>query len=125
MRTAHTGDASTKLLLILATLAALATGLVYFIIALGLVAENFQSPPRPVMLLAGVIYVVGAGLMHVVDRRLLLLGAAANGVVLVLFMLSVARESATVDALSLGGKAAQVSLSLLLGWAGIRAIPHR
>ncbi len=78
MRTAHTVDSSTKLLLIPATLVALATGLVYFTIALGLVAANFQSPPRPVMLLAGVVYVMGTGLIHVVDRRLLLLGAAAK-----------------------------------------------
>jgi hypothetical protein len=104
MRTAHTVDSSTKLLLILAMLAALTTGLVYFTIALGLVAENFQSPPRPVMLLAGVVYVTGAGLIHAVDRRLLLLGAAANGVVVVLFMLSAARESATMMRLALAGK---------------------
>jgi len=125
MRTAHEVNSSIRLLLVLATLAALATGIVYLVIALGLVAEDFQSPPRPVMLLAGVVYIVGAGLVHIVDRRLLLLGAAANGVVLALFVLSAVRGSATLDAVSLGGKAAQVTLSVLLVWAGLRAMPRR
>lgn len=95
---------------------ALIAGVVYLAIALGLVADDFESPPRPVMLAAGLIYLVGAGVLHLVDRRLLLAGAVANTVVLSLFVLSAARGIATLDILSLGGKAAQITLSVLLLW---------
>ncbi|MCC7387348.1 MAG: hypothetical protein IT431_01125 [Phycisphaerales bacterium] len=91
-------------------------GAVYLAIALGMVADDFESPPRPVMLGAGLIYLVGAGVLHLVDRRLLLVGAVANAVVLALFLLSAARGMATVDTVSLAGKSAQIALSILLLW---------
>ncbi|MCK9487727.1 MAG: hypothetical protein M0R73_13720 [Dehalococcoidia bacterium] len=102
--------------LLLASTASLIAGAVYLVIAFGVTADDFESPPRPVMLVAGLIYLVGAGVLHLVDRRLLLVGAVANAVVLVLFGLSAARGTGTVDTLSLGGKAAQVALSVLLLW---------
>ena len=116
-----------KRVLLLASLMALITGLVYLVIAFGLVPDDFESPPRPVMLVAGVVYLVGAVVLHLVDRRLLLVGAIANGVVLAIFVLSAVRGTATVDVISLGGKAAQIALSLLLlvAWRWSASEPER
>ncbi|GMU39194.1 MAG: hypothetical protein AMXMBFR23_00600 [Chloroflexota bacterium] len=100
--------------LLLASVMALGAGSAYLTIGLGFVADGFQSPPRPVMLTAAVIYLAGSLALHRVSPRLLLLGALANGGVLALFLLSAATDRATVDALSVGGKAAQALLSLLL-----------
>ncbi|MDO9446194.1 MAG: hypothetical protein Q7K37_12855, partial [Dehalococcoidia bacterium] len=104
--------------LLLGSVMAVVAGLVYLAIAAGMVADNFESPPRPLMGIAGAIYLGGAGAMHFVNRRLLLVGAVLNTVVLVLFLLSAARGNATVDAFSLAGKAAQVALgvALVLAW---------
>ncbi|MCC6238115.1 MAG: hypothetical protein IT299_11165 [Dehalococcoidia bacterium] len=104
-------------------LAALA-GVVYLTIGLGIAGEDFKSPPPPVMLAAGVSYLVGGGLILVADRRLLLVGAVVNAVVIMLFLLSVARDNATTDALSLSGKAAQIALGVLLVWAARRRSPE-
>jgi hypothetical protein len=104
-------------LLLLASITAVASGAVYLAIGLGFVPDDFESPPRPVMLLAGVVYLGGSVALHKVSPRLLVIGAAANAVVLLLFMVSAARGTATVDALSVGGKVAQVALSVLLLWA--------
>ncbi len=101
-------------ILLLASVMAVAAAAVYLAIGLGLVAEDFESPPAPVMLVAGAVYLAGSVALHRVSPRLLLLGALANAAVLALFLLSAAMGRATVDALSLGGKAAQVMLSLLL-----------
>ena len=108
----------TRGVLLVGSAMAVVAGLVYLAIAAGMVADDFQSPPRPLMAVAGVIYLGGAGVMHFVNRRLLLVGAVLNGVVLVLFLLSAARDNATVDAFSLAGKAAQVALgvALVLAW---------
>lgn len=125
MATAREVDSSVRPLLLLATLAAMAAAVAYLAIGFGLVPDDFKSPPRPVMVLAGITYAVGAGMLHFVDRRLLLLGAAANAAVLGLFVLSAARENATVDVLSLSGKAAQALLSVLLVWAGLHMAPRR
>lgn len=113
-----TASPGTRGVLLLGSAMAVVAGLVYLAIAGGMVADDFQSPPRPLMAIAGAIYLGGAGVMHFVNRRLLLVGAVLNGVVLVLFLLSAARDNATVDALSLAGKAAQVALgvALVLAW---------
>jgi len=111
---ARAGSPAIKRILLLASLMAVIAGAVYLAIGAGLVPDDFESPPRPVMLLAGVVYLGGAGVLHLVDRRLLLLGAIANGVVLVLFALSAVRGMATLDTVSLSGKAAQIALSMLL-----------
>jgi len=125
MATAREVDSSVRTLLLLATLAAIATAVVYLAIGSGLVPDDFKSPPRPIMVLAGITYAAGSGVLHFVDRRLLLLGAAANAAVLALFVLSAAQENATVDVLSLSGKAAQALLSVLLVWAGLRMTTRR
>ncbi|MDP2328806.1 MAG: hypothetical protein Q8M79_12060, partial [Dehalococcoidia bacterium] len=88
----------TRGVLLLGSAMAVVAGLVYLAIAAGMVADDFQSPPRPLMAIAGAIYLGGAGVLHFVSRRLLLVGAVLNGVVLVLFLLSAARDNATVDA---------------------------
>ena len=125
MATAREVGSSVRPLLLLATLMAIATAVAYLAIGFGLVPDDFSSPLRPVMVFAGVTYVVGAGVLHLVGRRLLLLGAAANAAVLGLFVLSAARENATVDVLSLSAKSAQVILSVLLVWAGLHTAPRR
>lgn len=113
-----TGASGAGRLLLLASAMAIAAGAVYLTIGLGLVAEDFESPPAPVMLVAGAVYLLGSVALHRVSPRLLLVGALANAGVLALFLLSAAMGRATVDALSLGGKAAQalLSLVLLLAW---------
>jgi hypothetical protein len=100
----------------LALLFAAIAGLIYLIIGFGLAPEGFESPPTAVMLLAGATYLLGGVLILVAERPLLAVGAAANVLVLALFTLSALRGTATLDALSLAGKAAQVVLGILLVW---------
>lgn len=88
----------------------------YFAIGLGIVPENFKSPPAPIMIVAGLAYLSGGGLILIAHRRLMLAGAVANALVLLLFVLSAFMGNATIDALSLSGKAAQVVLGALLVW---------
>lgn len=87
---------------------------VYFAIGLGLVADDFKSPPEPLMMLAGLAYVTGGVLILRASRLLLIAGVVANIVVLLLFVASAVRGNATVDLFSLTGKAAQVALGVLL-----------
>lgn len=103
-------------LLLAAALLSVAAGVVYLAIGSGFVAESFESPPAPVMLVAGLAYVVGGSLIPFVSRRLLLLGFAGNVLVIALFFVSAVRGTATVDELSVVGKVAQVGLGLALGW---------
>ena len=97
-----------------ATALAVVVAAVYFAIGLGMVADDFKSPPEPLMLLAGAAYVVGGVVTLRAGRRLLMAGAVANIVVLLLFVASAVRGNATVDLFSLTGKAAQVGLGVLL-----------
>ncbi len=108
---------TSKPVLLLATVFAVTAGVVYLAIAMGFVPDDFKSPPRPVMFAAGLAYIAGGISIPFVGRRLLLLGAVVNAVVLVLFLLSAVRGTGTVDALSLGGKVAQAALGVLLVWA--------
>lgn len=110
-------ESTTRRVLLVGSLMAAIAGVVYLAIALGMTPEDFESPPRPLMFVAGAIYIAGAGVMHLVGRRLLVAGAVANAIVIALFLLSAARGNATVDALSLSGKAAQVALEAILLWA--------
>ena len=100
----------------IATALATLVAIVYLAIGFGLVPENFESPPAPVMVVAGLAYLIGGGLILVADRRLMLAGAAANALVLVLFVVSALRGNATIDSLTLSGKVAQVVLGVLLVW---------
>lgn len=90
----------------------------YFAIGLGIAPENFKSPPAPIMIVAGLAYLIGGRLILIAHRRLMLAGAAANALVLLLllFVVSAFTGNATIDALSLSGKAAQMVPGALLGW---------
>lgn len=100
----------------IATALAILVAIVYLAIGFGLVPENFKSPPAPVMVVAGLAYLIGGGLILVANRRLMLAGAAANALVLVLFLVSALMGNATIDPLTLSGKVAQVVLGVLLVW---------
>lgn len=115
-RTTHTAAPVPRWALGIATALAIVVAMVYLAIGLGMVAEDFKSPPAPVMLLAGLGYLVGGGLILLADRRLLLAGAVVNVLILLLFVLSALLGNATLDLLSLSGKAAQVVLGVLLLW---------
>ncbi len=99
-----------------ATALAILTAIVYFEIGLGRVSTDFKSPPAPVLLAAGLAHLIVGGLIVVANRRLMLADAVAKVLVLFLFVVSLAAGNATIDALSLSGKAAQVVLGVLLIW---------
>ncbi len=115
-RMIHVATAVPRVVLSVATALASVVAVVYFAIGFGMVPEGFKSPPGPVMVVAGLAYLVGGGLILLADRRLMLVGAVANGLVLILFTVHVVLGIATVDLLSLSGKVAQVALGVLLVW---------
>ena len=100
----------------IATILSLSTAVIYFIIAFGFVPADFESPPAPVMFVAAIAYLVGGLLILRVERRLLQVGAVLNVLVLLVFSISVVTGNATVDALSLTGKVAQIGLEIMLLW---------
>lgn len=114
MSTTHKVSTAPRQAFVLATALTVVVAAVYLAIGLGAVSSDFKSPPAPVMVLAGVAYLVGGALILLADRRLLLAGAVVNTVVLLLFVASAVRGNATVDLFSLSGKAAQVALGVLL-----------
>ena len=73
-----------------ATALPILTALVYFSIGLGMVPDGVKSPPPALMMLAGFTYLIGGVLILFADRRLMLVGAVVNMVVLVLFVVSAA-----------------------------------
>lgn len=115
--TTHTAAPVPRWALGIATALAILVAMVYLAIGLGMVPEDFKSPPAPVMLLAGLGYLVGGGLILLADRRLLLAGAVVNVLILLLFVLSALLGNATLDLFSLSGKVAQVVLGVLLVWS--------
>lgn len=109
-----------------ATVFSLLAALVHFLIALGFVPADFQSPPALVMFVAGFSYLIGGLLILRVGRRLLVLGAAVNLLVMIAFIIAALAGNATVEPLGIIGKLAQVSLGLLLLWLVIpRVVPHQ
>ena len=114
--TRFTGAPVPRWVLRIATALAILTAIAYFAIGLGMVPENFKSPPAPVMVVAGFAYLIGGGLILVANRALMLAGAVANALVLLLFVVSAFTGNATIDPLSLSGKTAQVVLGALLIW---------
>ena len=104
-----------------ATALALLVALGYLAIGIGVVSEDFEAPPAPVMVFAGLAYIVGGLLILRADRRLLVAGAVANTLVLLLFLAAALRGNSTIDLLSVSAKAAQVALGLLLVWFTTRA----
>ena len=99
---------------------ALVAAVAYFAIASPAVPADYKAPPRPVMLLASAAYLVGGSLILLADRRLLLLGAVLNPLVLAAYVAAAVKGHAAVDRLSLSGKAAQVALEVLLVWLILR-----
>lgn len=114
--TTHSAAAIPQWALRTATALAVAVALGYLAIGLGFVPEDFESPPAPVMILAGIAYVAGGLLIILADRRLLLVGAIANTLVLLLFVAAALRGDSTIDLLSVSAKVAQVALGALLVW---------
>lgn len=100
----------------IATSLAILAAIAYFAIGLGMVPEDFTSPPRARHGGASLAYLIGGGLILVARRRLMLAGAVANALVLLLFVVSAFMGSAAIDARSLSGKAAEVALGALLVW---------
>ena len=89
---------------------------VYFIIASPARPEDYKSPPTPVLVVAGLAYLIGGMLILPGDRRLLIFGAIVNVLVMAAFAVAARMGHATVDRLSLTSKVAQVMLEVLLLW---------
>lgn len=93
---------------------AVLTGILYFVIASPVAPAGYKAPPMPVVVVAGIAYLVGAGLILVADRRLLTLGAVLNPLVVIVYTVLAIKGHATVDGLSLSSKATQIGLEILL-----------
>ena len=89
---------------------------VYFIIASPSRPAGYKSPPVPVLIVAGLAYLIGGLLILLGDRRLLIFGAIANVLVMAAFAVAARIGHATVDRLSLTSKVTQVVLEVLLLW---------
>ncbi len=98
----------------------LVAAVVYLVIASPARPADYQAPPTPVLVVAALAYLVGAGLIRLDDRRLLVLGAVLNPLVLLAFTVAAIKGHAAVDGLSLTGKAAQVGLEVALLWLVLR-----
>ena len=96
-----------------AALAVLA-GVLYFVIASPVTPTGYKAPPTPVVVVAGMAYLVGAGLILVADRRLLTVGAFLNPLVVMVYTVVAIKGHAEIDGLSLTSKAAQIGLEVLL-----------
>ncbi len=101
---------------------ALVAAAIYFVIASPAVPADYQAPPTPVLVVAGLAYLVGGGLVLLADRRLLVLGAILNPLVLLAYTGAAIKGHAAVDGLSLTSKAAQIGLEVALLWLILRPI---
>ena len=104
----------------LAAALSLGAAVISLVIASPAAPADYKVPPTPVLVVAGVAYLVGAGLILVADRRLLLLGAILNPLVLAAYLAAAINRRAAIDGLSLTGKAAQVALEVALVWLILR-----
>ena len=98
----------------------LVAAIVYLVIASPLVPVDYKSPPTPVLVVAALAYLVGGGLILLGDRRLLILGAVLNPLVVLAYTVAAIKGHATVDGLSLTSKAAQIGLEVALLWLILR-----
>ena len=89
---------------------------VYFIIASPARPSDYKSPPIPVLIIAGLAYLIGGMLILLGDRRLLIFGAIVNVVVMAVFTVAARMGRATVDNVSVTSKVVQVALEVLLLW---------
>ena len=96
---------------------------VYFIIASPARPADYKSPPIPVLIIAGLAYLIGGMLILLGDRRLLIFGAIVNVVVMTAYAAAARTGHATVDGLSLTSKAAQIGLEVLLLWLIVQPAP--
>jgi hypothetical protein len=101
---------------IFAAALSLIVAIMYFVIAFGWVPDEFESPPVPVMFLAGLAYLIGGVLIMQVGERFLRLGLLLNLLVLIIFAVSALSGRSTVDELTILGKVAQVGLAVALFW---------
>ena len=86
----------------------------YFIVAAGLAPGDPAAPPAGVMLLAGLAYLVGAGLILFTSRRLLMLGAILNPLAILAFFVAFLLGNAEIEIVSLVSKFAQMGLQVTL-----------
>ncbi len=93
---------------------------VYFIIASPASPTDYKSPPLPVLIVAGLAYLIGGMLILLGDRRLLIFGVIINLLVMAAFAVAARMGHATVDRLSLTSKVAQVVLEVLLLWLTVQ-----
>jgi len=94
---------------------------VYAVIASPARPAGYEAPPKPVLAVAAPAYLVGGVLILVGDRRLLVLGAVLNPLVLAAYTVAAIKGHVTVDGLSLASKAAQVGLEVALLWLALRS----
>ncbi len=99
---------------------ALVAAAVYFVIASPAMPADYKSPPTPVLVVAGLAYLVGGVLILLADRRLLVLGAILNPLVLLAYTGAAIKGHAAIDGLSLTSKAAQIGLEVALLWLILR-----
>ena len=104
----------------LAAALSLVAAVVYVVIASPARPANYKSPPTPVLVVAALAYLVGGGLILLGDRRLLILGAVLNPLVLLAYTIAAIKGHAAVDGLSLTSKAAQIGLEVALLWLILR-----
>ena len=100
--------------LLAASALSLIAAVVYFIIASPNMPAGYKAPPRPVVVVAGLAYLVGGVLILLADRRLLMAGAIINPLVLVAYTVAAIKGHAAIDGLSVTSKAAQIGLEVLL-----------
>ena len=98
----------------------LVAAIVYLVIASPARPAGYKAPPAPVLVVAALAYLVGGGLILLADRRLLILGAVLNPLVLLAYTAAAIKGHATVDGLSLTSKAAQIGLEVALLWLILR-----
>ena len=99
---------------------ALVAAVVYLVLASPAMPADYKAPPTPVLVVAALAYLVGGGLILLGDRRLLVLGAVLNPLVLLAYTVAAIKGHATVDGLSLTSKAAQIGLEVALLWLILR-----
>ncbi len=100
----------------LAVSLSLVAAVVYLVLASPAVPKGYKAPPKPVLVVAGLAYLIGAGLIGLDNRRLLILGAVLNPLVLLAYTVAAIKGHAAVDRLSITSKAAQVGLEVALLW---------
>lgn len=86
----------------------------YFLLAVGLAPGDPSTPPAALMFVAGAAYLVGAGLILVDRRWLLVTGAVLNPLVIVAFFVSFLLGNTEIEVMSLISKLSQVALEVLL-----------